>query len=103
MLDITAVNDEAVAQNEWFFAGQRNRLAARINRILHTALSPEYPSLGIARQRFVTQDSQAAYLNILVETTGKVQPGPGFYGQFSRFHGTIAAGKTKAIGQSYPG
>jgi len=48
-MNITAVDNEAITQNERFFAGQQNWVTTRINRILGTSFSPKYPWLGIAR------------------------------------------------------
>ena len=54
MVDITAVDNEAITQHERFFAREQNRVTAGINGILGTFLSPKYPSLGIARRGIVT-------------------------------------------------
>lgn len=96
-MDVASVDDEAVAENNGFFAGEGDGVSAGPDGVLHTSLSAEYPVLGIAGVGLVTQNSQAACLAVVGESAGEVQPGTSLNRRSLRLYVSVWAGKRKAI------
>jgi hypothetical protein len=102
VVGVASVDDEAVAEDERFFAGEGDGMSAGPDGVLHRAFSAEYPLLGITGGGFVTENSQAAYRIVSSESAGEVQPGTGFNRGSLRLEGPVWTGERHTIGQSNP-
>jgi len=100
VLGVSAVDDEAVAQDEWFLAGEGDGVSAWIDGILHRALSSQDPLVGIAGIGFVAKNGETAYPVIVGEFGGEVEPRAGLYRGSLGLDGACGAGEFYAIRQS---